>query len=318
MISHFGINFRNSKYGFKICREKYAIINNKNSFKSGEIYSDEWCDKHLNKCLRNYDLNMNYFLTLNKTEFNNELNRFVKENQFIETFDLNEYSEIPGYYILVLDEFCQVYIGTTKHIKERIAEHWTKTKQFDKLIFGGVNSSIISIDSFRVLDTTRIFVKKSIDTFSDENKFINNFLSKFLLNRTSGGLLDDGLIDAIANRKTRNFAETDFYNTNSIMDDTFIGLSDKTACESDSCFSTSEDINTKEYLPSNNRVVNEKQKKVINVNLVKNEIDDSFFDKILHTLKSIFFYEIRWGQFLTYALFTTIVVIIIIILRALP
>jgi len=40
--------------------------------------------------------------------------------------------------------------------KEHIRQHWSKTKQFDRLLWGSVTESIISIDSFRALDTTRI------------------------------------------------------------------------------------------------------------------------------------------------------------------
>lgn len=209
MPIHFNVKLRESKYGFNICRDKYAIINNKCSFSSKIIHSDEWCQKHLENCLKNYDLNMAYFNTLDKIEFNFELDRFVKEKDLIEVHDLNEYKDIKGYYIMVLDEFNQAYIGTTDNIRGRIMAHWSKRKDFDRLIFGGVNKSILSIDSFRAFDTTRIFVKKTNRVYSLENKLIKGFQPKFLLNRTKGGILEGGLIEAIENRKTRELILND-------------------------------------------------------------------------------------------------------------
>ena len=146
---------------------------------------------------------MKYFSTFDKNEFKNSLNEFLKNEHFIEVFDLNKYANVPGYYILVLDEFCQVYIGTTCNIKQRIMSHWSSRKHFDRLIFGGVYNSILSIDSFRALDTTRIFVLKTNRTFIDENKYIDGLHSKFMLNRTCGGRLEGGLMEAIRGRRIR-------------------------------------------------------------------------------------------------------------------
>ena len=47
MPCHFGVNLRDSKYGLKISREKYAIIDNKSSFIRGETYSYDFCKKHM-------------------------------------------------------------------------------------------------------------------------------------------------------------------------------------------------------------------------------------------------------------------------------
>lgn len=203
MPFHFGVNLRKSKYGLKISRDKYAIINNKSSFIRDEIYSDEFCKEHMEQCLINYDLNMKYFSKLDKNEFESSLNEFIKNEHFIEVFDLNKYNNVPGYYILVLDEFCQAYIGTTCNIKQRVRQHWHTRKEFDRLIFGGVYNSIISIDSFRALDTTRIFVLETNNTFIYENKYIDSLPSKFMLNRTCGGILKDGMMEAIKGRRIR-------------------------------------------------------------------------------------------------------------------
>lgn len=171
MPYHFGMKILEGKRGLKLTRENYVLVSNKNTLarfsmdiyadEEGKIYSDEWCQKQFNDCIKNFDLNMEYFSLLSNDEFNKEIEEFLKRNmQFTEVFDLNLYYGKPGYYVMVLDEYCQVYIGTAVDIKRRIRQHWTKSKSFDRLLFpmGNVDSSILSIDSFRALDTTRIYI----------------------------------------------------------------------------------------------------------------------------------------------------------------
>lgn len=216
MPTHFGIKVLVGNRGLKLMRENYTIVNNKNSLghfsmaiyadEEGRVYSDEWCAKQLKDCLKNYDLNMDYFSLLNHDEFNIEIDKFLKSsNCFVEVFDLNLYDEKSGYYIMVLDEYCQVYIGTTNNIKKRIRQHWSTSKSFDRLLFpmGAVDSSLLSIDSFRALDTTRIFAYTTKNIFDREDEFINKFHSKFICNRLAGGKITGGLLQAIAMMKKR-------------------------------------------------------------------------------------------------------------------
>ncbi|KXI78597.1 hypothetical protein ACS52_11280 [Bacillus cereus] len=203
MIKHFGANIREKTDGLKLTRDNYIKVSNESSFVKGKIYSDSSINKHIANCLFNYDLNMEYFCSLSKQDFNNELMRFTTTNNlFEEVTDLTPLSMISGYYIMVLDEYNQAYIGRSRKIKERILGHWRKQMQFDRLIFGKKEDSIISIDSFRAYDTTRIFVYQTDEIEEHEDDFINSFDKKFLLNRTSGGTLS-GLTEAILNRKTR-------------------------------------------------------------------------------------------------------------------
>ncbi|OOZ76586.1 hypothetical protein BHL35_25270 [Bacillus cereus] len=203
MIKHFGANIREKTDGLKLTRDNYIKVSNESSFVKGKIYSDSSINKHIANCLFNYDLNMEYFCSLSKQDFNNEIMRFTTTNNlFEEVTDLTPLSMISGYYIMVLDEYNQAYIGRSRKIKERILGHWRKQMQFDRLIFGKKEDSIISIDSFRAYDTTRIFVYQTDEIEEHEDDFINSFDKKFLLNRTSGGTLS-GLTEAILNRKTR-------------------------------------------------------------------------------------------------------------------
>ena len=117
MIIHFGLKITKHKYNFKMNREEYAIKNKKSSFSSDKIYSDDWCDKHYNKCMKNFDLNMVFYSSLKDGQFNREIGDFLSKNsEFKEVFDLKEHKNVCGYYILVLDMYKQIYIGTTKDI----------------------------------------------------------------------------------------------------------------------------------------------------------------------------------------------------------
>jgi len=203
MVTHFGVRTSNKHDGLKLTRDNYVKVNNDSSFKKGLIYDDSFIEKQTENSLYNYDLNMKYFSLLSGREFNKELMKFVKKASFEEVTDLASL-KVPGYYIMVLDEYCQVYIGRSKSIGNRIQSHWSKQQNFDRLIFGGKENSILSIDSFRAYDTSRVFVHKSSDLDGYEDLFINMFNKKYILNRTIGGTLEGGLVEAIANAKTRN------------------------------------------------------------------------------------------------------------------
>ncbi|MED4235799.1 GIY-YIG nuclease family protein [Priestia megaterium] len=209
MINYFGVKIKQKPDGLKLTKDNYIKVSNKSSFGNGKVYSDEYIKRQSENSLYNYDLNMDYFRLLPKEEFNKELMKFVDETKvFKEITDLAPLHEVPGYYIMVLDEYAQVYIGSSDNIKKRIQSHWSKQKQFDRLIFGNKENSILSIDSFRAYDTTRIFVYPTHQTLIKENNFINQFNAQYYLNRTKGGALD-GLIEAIINRKTRELLDKD-------------------------------------------------------------------------------------------------------------
>lgn len=211
-MEHFGVTVRPGKYGLELKRENYAIINKRNSLmkfdnmkqayadEKGEFYTDEWCRDYRELCLKNFDLNMEFFKSLNHEEFENEIRNFLHKNRkFVEVHDLKEYDHVSGYYLMLLDKYCQVYVGTTDNIKRRIQQHWTKTKSFDRLLFPmyAVERSVLSIDSFRALDTTRIFVYKTQDIYNKEDAYIQAFSKKFLSNRIGGGKLEGGILGAM-------------------------------------------------------------------------------------------------------------------------
>lgn len=213
-IVRFGVKVRETKFS----KENYAQIDTKVHFRHSlgyvkyysenpdkrdaiyanpecTIYADEWCQKHRERCIQNMEWNMNFFESLSEEKFNKRLNSFLKRHRkFVEVTDLNTCKDVCGIYIMVLDEYKQVYIGKSEtSVKNRIMSHWAKAKEFDRLIFGWAKESRMSIDSFGVLDTTRIFVMETscygIDKLED--KFVSEFGDQYVLNRCAGGLNSD-------------------------------------------------------------------------------------------------------------------------------
>lgn len=209
---HFGLNVRaGGKHGLRIDRSTYAIINKRSStYVSRErfpqlweavadsyededhrILTDEWCAAQQKRALENFDLNMQYFASLDRDEFNEAIDKSVTSRRKMrEVTDLNDWDDVPGVYVMVLDDFRQVYVGVTTArggIKKRISRHWSDSKEFDRLLLGKVDESILSIDSFRALDTTRIFAMEDYEPMNKEDRIIRSIPAKFVLNRVAGG-----------------------------------------------------------------------------------------------------------------------------------
>nr|WP_269211995.1 GIY-YIG nuclease family protein [Zhihengliuella flava] len=91
---------------------------------------------------------------------------------------------------MILDDYKQIYVGQADDMRKRIKQHWSGAKQFDRLLFGPVEVSILSIDSFRALDTTRVIAAKTRATSALEQKVEEAVPASFRLNRLSGGRLD--------------------------------------------------------------------------------------------------------------------------------
>jgi hypothetical protein len=142
-VVHFGITMTLRTRGYYLTRENYATISNKSTHgkntiyiqalatnnekllkdyskiyadKEGLIYRDDWCDNRLIEIMQNFDLNMAFFKKLDHDKFNDEIAIFQKKSKFMEITDLNKCS-CSGYYVMVLDNYCQLYIGTTADLK---------------------------------------------------------------------------------------------------------------------------------------------------------------------------------------------------------
>lgn len=222
-IRHMGIWVNTTLPSSRISRETYAHINNRSTIYSrsdvmlmqlrgqtphiyidetdGSVrYTEKYCLWYQQQCLQNFDINMQRYQELDHQDFDLVLMKFVNGRQFQEVYSLEDpictiypwedEQNIVGFvYIMVLDEYKQVYIGITERtVQNRILQHWKKKKAFDRLIWGTVKNSVISIDSFGALDTTRLFVKPYYGKFKTplelyETKCIKTFDKRYLLNR---------------------------------------------------------------------------------------------------------------------------------------
>ena len=216
---HFGTRLVEKKYSLELVRDEFAVINTKPSLPVFDTlvqqnaytndycleYRKEWCVAYRELCLQNYDLNMRYFSLLDCQEFNNALTGFFKKHRkFSEIEDLTECEKVSGYYMLVLDKYKQVYIGKSNNMRKRIRQHWVTTKHFDCTLFPmyNVKGSCFSIDHFRALDTTRIFVWKRSLRDDLEAELINDLPMKYLTNRIGGDVTT--YIEAITTTNKRN------------------------------------------------------------------------------------------------------------------
>ena len=159
-------------------------------------YSDKFFEKEEKELMLNYKINMDYFDSLSKDEFIEKVETFkVKYRKAIQITDLNDDRlDGMGYYVLILDNYKQVYVGATRNLKERILQHWQREKEYDRRIFGNAKESKISIDSFGPFDTTRIFIIPDFfyldDTYPKEKQLIKFFGNKHVINRVDGNILD--------------------------------------------------------------------------------------------------------------------------------
>ena len=208
MIKHFNLDIMEKESNY-ININSYLNLKFKNR-------DEDFIEEQTKRIKYNYELNMQYFDSLDKEKFNKYLLNSMNKNGFKEVSDLKEYRNIPGIYVMVLDQYKQVYIGLSERgITERIKQHWNAKKEPERLIFGRAFNSVLSIDSFGALDTTRIFVKTDGNLYEIENKLVDNFDEKYLLNRTIGGIGSpytyttnkaEALITIAANPKRRDFS----------------------------------------------------------------------------------------------------------------
>ena len=88
---------------------------------------------------------------------------------------------------MVFDGYRQVYVGQSSDIRKRVKTHWTGTKEFDRLLCGDTHDSVLSIDAFRCLDTTRIFAACTNRADTLEKKILRTLPKGYVLNRVDGG-----------------------------------------------------------------------------------------------------------------------------------
>lgn len=209
-VNHFNAKIYERIDGMKLTRENYInydkVWDNKLEESLGTISVgdefEQWKEKKIKDAYLNFDMHIERFKQLSRDEFNKELSKLVTMYNFVELFDLNEVKDVVGCYIIVLDEYKQLYIGSTsKCIKRRVLSHWTNREAISRLVFGSVEKSILSVDSFRAYDTTKIFYLVTDENWNEEESMVSDALVKFCLNRTAGGENDIGLLKSVANMR---------------------------------------------------------------------------------------------------------------------
>ena len=154
--------------------------------------SDEFCKKYQEASLYVYDSNIRFFENLNNDDFQYHLNKIVKRYRSCNNvINLKKFKGISGIYLMVLDNYKQIYVGQSKDVCKRIVQHWKNTPRFDKLIFPSIKKSNINIDSFGALDTTRIYIKqieKLHNLDLEEERIVEKIPQKYLINRIGGGI----------------------------------------------------------------------------------------------------------------------------------
>lgn len=180
-------------------------------------YSDGWVASYGELALKNFDLNMMHFRRLEQQRFDDGLAALLAGfPELREVTDLRTVAGEPGIYVMVLDRYRQLYVGQSVDVAKRIRQHWTKSKPLDRLIFGDVESSILSIDAFRALDTTRIFVVTGVplDDPHERDQLERSMASSvdpdLSLNRIAGGEGQVAVMEAsLGGLKARDLTATE-------------------------------------------------------------------------------------------------------------
>ncbi|WP_285117283.1 GIY-YIG nuclease family protein [Leifsonia sp. fls2-241-R2A-40a] len=210
-VEHLGERVRAGKYGFRLTRDVYAVPSKRNTkpipreFVSDEmweemseiyedddhrIYTDAWVAEWHDAVLENFDLNMAWFENIEPSAFEAVIaGMLAAEPKLQEVTDLRPLDGVSGVYVMVLDGYRQVYIGQATDIRARIKRHWSGVKQFDRLLWAHKHESVMSIDSFRALDTTRVFAVRTGRPDMLEQKLVEAVPADYRLNRISGGTL---------------------------------------------------------------------------------------------------------------------------------
>ncbi|MBF4595616.1 GIY-YIG nuclease family protein [Curtobacterium flaccumfaciens] len=151
-------------------------------------FSDAFLLWNRDEALRNYDLSLAYFDTLDAAEFETALTTVLSEGRSLQPVeDLAEWEGVEGVYVMVFDRFKQLYVGQSANVRKRVRQHWTGRKSFDRLVWGTPYDSILPVDELRALDTTRLYAARSVHPDTLEARLERAADPRFTLNRTAGG-----------------------------------------------------------------------------------------------------------------------------------
>lgn len=151
-------------------------------------FSDAFLLWNRDEALRNYDLSLAYFDTLDAAEFETALTAVLSEGRSLRLVgDLTQWEGAEGVYVMVFDGFKQLYVGQSGNVRKRVRQHWSGRKSFDRLVYGTPYDSILPVDELRALDTTRLYAARSLHPDPLEERLERAADPRFTLNRMAGG-----------------------------------------------------------------------------------------------------------------------------------
>lgn len=118
-----------------------------------------------------FDANMRYYNNLDADDFASFVSTYTEETGFTQVKDLNSLLNNCGYYLLVLDNYKQLYVGASGDIKKRITQHWSRVIPSAQMISHALSIHYLPVDSFRALDTTRVYVLGLAEGRSEESLY---------------------------------------------------------------------------------------------------------------------------------------------------
>lgn len=152
-LTHFGERVLPGKYGLRLTRDQYALVNKKPSTyftrdmfseaswaamawayedEEHRVLTDEYCEQQRAAALENFDLNLAFFARISTDRFESEFEALTRRNKSLrEITDLRELDRTQGIYVMVLDQYKQAYIGQAADIRKRVRKHWIGVKPFD-------------------------------------------------------------------------------------------------------------------------------------------------------------------------------------------
>ncbi len=194
-------------FGEKFNEEKTPKHINKNNFANNDPngkYTKYMTDFAKENAYKNYDMCMEYYGILDKDEFNNSLKDILDMYPLDGINDLKKLKGKRGIYILVLEEYKQIYIGqSSRDLRERILRHFKKFLTLGEVPY--VKYDTLPIDAFKPMDITKIFCmyssnQRELDDM--EIKYINKCPNRFLANKMLGGKIynDYDFVDKFLSR----------------------------------------------------------------------------------------------------------------------
>ena len=197
-IEHFGKKVKSFPEGNKLTRENFVCSRNDDreylrrfTEDAVALHRDELMRPQIESALLSFDVNMRFYNALDKSEFERAVEDISTACGLKEVHDLKECSKVMGIYMLVLGEYKQLYIGQSKDIAKRVYQHWTQFPAFDRLVFGSISNSNLSINSFCTLDTTQVFYMPTDELDEREYELTveygNGKYAPYVANRILGG-----------------------------------------------------------------------------------------------------------------------------------